>query len=1113
MPTRNYSQELLDALNDHQFERANEILDDVSINNNLDLSLRSDHRGYTALHYAVLRNQVDITRKLLRLGADTRIKSYTLWFSNLTRTPLEKAVVENKWDIVAVFAEFPTRTPGQSSYHFAVNEAILIKCSNAHPQKENVPDGLIAKLIQCGVNPLMRLSFERSYYVAGTGSSVIPASQVLLHHRVAAGGITALRACLQHPNIAQIINTEDNHRKTPLDYAHQLLSLGANFQRTQGRTGLKDIVEALMQAGATPNSQLLINEADKGNWGMVEAIIQNLQASARPANFENIERILLHIAVRQDTPSARAALTNALPITTKQSKTEAGCGHHYDEFPLSYAVRKQYWDVVRHLAKRPVVDSASTAEQAELAQAYGEALLAVLNFSNYDGTPKTFDKLSRASKIELAISLVDSGAICHLQDASGWTVLHHIVDNWLEAEEQSVYNKQKSQNAFTANASENLRLAVLAQKVRVISQSHTSFNTKTSNGKTPLALAFDQNKPTMVAFLLNSGATVDYSDLIFYAKQNRWQCLSVFILTRSVDQRNLKKERQLLKLAYLAKHAWPQQGTALAEIKEFIKFGVEKIRAEKSLTEGAWQSALGDLLHTLVGIGEKKSVSDIRYLCRMGANKAALADEGNPYSTPIVVAAKQGKWEYVQAMREYNGDQQASERGLFALAMMYAIMAKENDVVRAMLADNISTVTIFPLRELSSSGQNVSYLALDVAIESGNSDIVPALIESDRSPQFIERAVSGKTPLQRAFEKDDSVVINYLLDAGAAPNAEVALQAARVGKWKSLKTYMATYTFQSQSWNQVQLHELSRLAAEAHEFEFQTACDDEIAERTQLRFLTARSGLGMGTPVSSQSQSAASSTETESEHSDHSSTSDSSSTDTSDSEGSTRDSVSPASSSRCSVSHEVNTSRHMTELGFFPAVSVSPGERQHDVPSCRLFTDNLHYEDADGEGKNNCFFNAVRIHTDHVDANALRTLAADYLGEPEHLSVFQPLSGLTDDEYRSRITEIRDGEEPADSDVIEALRRQLNRPIIVLQDGAPIIPDNIEESEGEPIFVYFKRDANSYGAFRIEGSAKASDILNEIRLLALQDRIVEFDYHENEFYIVDKPEYSAAVSP
>lgn len=1092
MPSTDYSQQLLDALKVKKFATAIRILDELSDMQEVNLSRRSEFRGYTALHYAVLHEQPAILTKLLQRNPDTSIISKTLFLSNFARTALEKAVVESKWNLVAIFANFIPADPIKSSYVSALITASRIIVNADDPYHYSVPRDLIAKLIRAGVSPTTDLGRSHRFLLSRQANIHTPPSQLLMHRSILSRHISRIRACLAHEHADQAINLPDPvSGLTPLECAQELLFRGAPFDSTATTTGVKDITEALMRAGAIPSRASLIKLAKQNHWLMLGSILRYLRADVRPADFDITEQLLMHIAARADSTHARDVLRDHLSTGVYQTNPLMGSGESFQEFPISAAVRLGHWDAVKILAARPVATASSVSQQAALATAYGNALLAVMDFTAYSSITKSYDQLNRTSKIDLAIRLVDSGADCSLaySGKNKMTALHFIVSEWQEAAEASALEvaDEVDENPFTASAVENQGLAVLAQKVRRVSALHCSFKTKNSNGRTPLELAFFQNKPTMIAFLLNAGATAQYDYLIHFAKQGYWSCIRTFITYRSLEQRNLKVERQILKIAYQAKYSRDRN------VREFITFLCESIIREGSLTKDAWRDELGHLLHNLIAETSDIRSRDIISLCRAGASKTILATASDEHSTPIVIAARQRKWDCVEALLTYNG--RHVELGHSCLAMSYAIIANENDLVRTMLERGVPTayLSTFTITDGIPDGQ---YLPLDVAIECGNTEAIQILLAAECHPN---RTNSGKSPLKRAFDKDNATAIRLLLENNATPNTDAVMTAVEEGKWDCVKAYNTLVPLYDDSiWDSKNLLLLSHSAFQAKELDLHEECTRILEERVRLSpFITARSGSGMRTPQvvheifpDQVNDGAGAGADTAAVASD-------------DNAGIDAGSTSDADDDTSSVHSDAASIATMSPL-FAAAGGGTPVEWSDD--SMRQISQGLIYEQVSGEGQNNCLFNAVRLHTDHKSANELREKVAEFLRDETNFETYRTQLGYqSKDSFDAYIESIESGQQPADDAVITVLQKILQRPIVVIMQscGASIPGELFADSGHDPIFVCYKEAKSSYGGFRVREGVDARALVNTLRLASLRDEVIVFDYEQQEFSLAE----------
>ena len=102
--------------------------------------------------------------------------------------------------------------------------------------------------------------------------------------------------------------------------------------------------------------------------------------------------------------------------------------------------------------------------------------------------------------------------------------------------------------------------------------------------------------------------------------------------------------------------------------------------------------------------------------------------------------------------------------------------------------------------------------------------------------------------------------------------------------------------------------------------------------------------------------------------------------------------------------------------------------------------------------------------------------------------------------FKKYIRSIFNGEEMGDHIEIEIIQRVTDRPIVIIQSGAnPILPDNINQYGGEPIFIYYTPPAQPdtglvghYDTFILGDSVDPGTILAAIRANMNDGQLVDF---------------------
>lgn len=138
----------------------------------------------------------------------------------------------------------------------------------------------------------------------------------------------------------------------------------------------------------------------------------------------------------------------------------------------------------------------------------------------------------------------------------------------------------------------------------------------------------------------------------------------------------------------------------------------------------------------------------------------------------------------------------------------------------------------------------------------------------------------------------------------------------------------------------------------------------------------------------------------------------------------------------------------------------------------------------------NCLFHAVGLYLE-LEADYLRKIVASHM-EANKEDLRQFYLG-TEEDFERHIEMIRNCNEWGGNLEIVVLQRLLDRPIIILRpDARPIIPDNLGELHGEPIFVNYNGH-NHYDALILKKGFEAKKILEEIIIAMDQNHGVD-DY-------------------
>jgi hypothetical protein len=135
-----------------------------------------------------------------------------------------------------------------------------------------------------------------------------------------------------------------------------------------------------------------------------------------------------------------------------------------------------------------------------------------------------------------------------------------------------------------------------------------------------------------------------------------------------------------------------------------------------------------------------------------------------------------------------------------------------------------------------------------------------------------------------------------------------------------------------------------------------------------------------------------------------------------------------------------------------------------------------------------CFFNGVGIYLGKT-SQELRREVAEYLdNHPDEFHEIIASSGRSRAEY---IRQIRDTAEWGDHLVeIEVIQRITNRPVIIISsNNNPIIPDNLDNYQNDPIFVYCNGH-NHYDGLSLEEGSNPREILANIQKQVQQGQSV-----------------------
>ena len=160
---------------------------------------------------------------------------------------------------------------------------------------------------------------------------------------------------------------------------------------------------------------------------------------------------------------------------------------------------------------------------------------------------------------------------------------------------------------------------------------------------------------------------------------------------------------------------------------------------------------------------------------------------------------------------------------------------------------------------------------------------------------------------------------------------------------------------------------------------------------------------------------------------------------------------------------------------YLPLIANTPSENVHITLTRKLF-DGLKFQKIPGDG--HCLFHAIGLCLGK-DTPYLRRIVASYMENKIH--EFYNYREGTEEEFKAYIESIRNGNEWGDHIEIEAIQRITNMPIIIIRpDANPVIPDNIDNYAGKPIFIYYNGH-NHYDAFILQEGFNARAILNNIR--------------------------------
>ncbi|WP_338405958.1 ankyrin repeat domain-containing protein [Wolbachia endosymbiont (group A) of Longitarsus flavicornis] len=469
-----------------------------------------DKEGKTLLHFAASGNNLDMVQFLLNRGANIEVQDKFAW------TPILSAAQSGKWDVVKLLISNGAKFNNEITYqgtplHFVVQEGNL---------------------------DMIRFLLDEGADIESQDKD----NKKPLHLAVDTNRLSVVKLLLDR---GASVNAKDENNKTPLDLAAKgdMIELLKRAQLNQGlsinaRDGNLNRVKGLITGGANLETKdnndntPLHNACNNGHFNVAKYLIEK-GASLKAKNKDDKTPLELadhkgYINIVEMIKQIQSGLDEELLSAVKNgdpNKVDDLVSHGASlevkdsngNTLLHYASQNGHLKVVEYLIEKGASLKAKNKDgNTPLDLAVKENIKEFLKKAQ-SGLNKELLAVVNGDDLNRVKALVSQGASLEAKDNSDNTPLHNACNNghvkvveYLVEEGASLKVKNKDgETPLHVAAQHDSTLEVIEF---ILNRDLSGINDITNNGRTPLHLAIQGNKPSTVKLLLNKGANINAKD-------------------------------------------------------------------------------------------------------------------------------------------------------------------------------------------------------------------------------------------------------------------------------------------------------------------------------------------------------------------------------------------------------------------------------------------------------------------------------------------------------------------------------------------------------------------------------------------------------------------------
>nr|WP_253309278.1 ankyrin repeat domain-containing protein [Rickettsia endosymbiont of Ceutorhynchus assimilis] len=729
-----------------------------------------DKEGKTLLHFAASGNNLDMVQFLLDRGASIEVQDGRDW------TPILYAAQSGKWGVVKLLISNGAKFNNEITYqgtplHFAA---------------------------QGGNLDIAQFLLDEGAVIESQDKD----DKKPLDLAVEAGRLNVAKLLLDR---GASVNAKDKNDRTPLDLATKgdMIELLKRAQMDQGlsinaREGTFDKVEDLIAQGANLEAKdnndntPLHNACNNGHFNVAKYLIEK-GASLKAKNKDNKTPLELadhkgYINIVEMIKQIQSGLDEELLSAVKNgdpNKVDDLVSHGASlevkdsngNTLLHYASQNGHLKVVEYLIEKGASLKAKNKDgNTPLDLAVKENIKEFLKKAQ-SGLNKELLAVVNGDDLNRVKALVSRGASLEAKDNSDNTPLHNACNNghvkvveYLVEEGASLKVKNKDgETPLHVAAQHDSTLEVIEF---ILNRDLSGINDITNNGRTPLHLAIQGNKPSTVKLLLNKGANINAKDKdgktpLDLAMQEGYTNIVEMIeqvqsdldegLLTAVQDGNLNEAEDLVSRNANVNttdiYSWtPLHWAAFEDRLEIARFLIKKGADINAADKGPYGKKP---VHVAI---ENNSKDIIGFLLSKGVS---INDTDKQGYTPLHYAAWRGRLEIAELLVDKGASINTADASTAGKKPIH--VAAEN---------NSKSIIEF----LISKGVNVDeadkngWAPLHYAAKFDQLEVAKFLIEKGANINAADTSTIGEKPIHVAAENNSKNIIEFLISKGVSVN-------------------------------------------------------------------------------------------------------------------------------------------------------------------------------------------------------------------------------------------------------------------------------------------------------------------------------------------------------